>query len=452
MINVTNNRYRLGYHLMPAGGWINDPNGFTFFKGYYHLFYQFYPDAAEWGPMHWGHARSKDLVHWETLPVALVPGDQEDGCFSGSAIVHDNKLWLIYTGHHYIDKQNDDFYETQNVAYSEDGIHFVKYQNNPVIAHPPADNTKHFRDPKVWRENDHFNMVVGSQDKNKCGRVLLYRSNDLLSWQFVTALSRALDSKQEGFMWECPDFFPLNGEDVLLCSPQGLQPVGDRFLNENQTGYFVGNYDELSGEFERNRFVEIDHGHDFYATQTTLTPDGRRIMVAWLNAWDSSFKEQADGWCGAITFPRELTLIGNKIYQQPVREIKALRKEQVINKQTTDVTTVKVPSQSELVLNYGRHRNGELFALESKNQRFSVVNEHGRIVIHNAQRDERAVIVDDELLRMHVLLDTSSIEIFINDGEATFTERVYWDEQPTLRLPGGVNAVGYRLDAQANLY
>lgn len=133
-MTVTNQRYRLNYHLMAKSGWINDPNGLSYFKGYYHIFYQYYPYDSEWGPMHWGHARSKDLVHWETLPVALTPGESEDGCFSGSAIEYDGKLWLIYTGHHYTDPTDQEqFYEDQNLAYSTDGIHFTKYEGNPVL-------------------------------------------------------------------------------------------------------------------------------------------------------------------------------------------------------------------------------------------------------------------------------------------------------------------------------
>ena len=118
---------------MTSGGWMNDPNGFSWFKGYYHMFYQYYPYAAEWGPMHWGHARSKDLVHWETLPVALTPDEAEDGCFSGSAVVYEDKLWLIYTGHHLTDPADSEaFYQDQNLAWSEDGVHFVKYEGNPA--------------------------------------------------------------------------------------------------------------------------------------------------------------------------------------------------------------------------------------------------------------------------------------------------------------------------------
>ena len=181
-MTVTNQRYRLNYHLMAKSGWINDPNGLSYFKGYYHIFYQYYPYDSEWGPMHWGHARSKDLVHWETLPVALTPGESEDGCFSGSAIEYDGKLWLIYTGHHYTDPTDQEqFYEDQNLAYSTDGIHFKKYEGNPVLR-TPVGNTKHFRDPKVWQDSDNFYMVLGSQEENGLGRALLYRSKNLIDW------------------------------------------------------------------------------------------------------------------------------------------------------------------------------------------------------------------------------------------------------------------------------
>ena len=162
-IEVTNERYRLGYHVMAKSGWINDPNGFCYFKGYYHIFYQHHPYSADWGPMHWGHARSKDLVHWEDLPIALTPGSKEDkdGCFSGSAIVKDDTLYLFYTGHHYYgDNDPEHFWQNQNMAYSIDGVNFTKYEHNPVIASEPEDNTHHFRDPKVWEDNGKYYMIL----------------------------------------------------------------------------------------------------------------------------------------------------------------------------------------------------------------------------------------------------------------------------------------------------
>ena len=322
-MTVNNDRYRLGYHVMAKAGWINDPNGFSYFKGYYHIFYQYYPYGSDWGPMHWGHARSKDLVHWETLPIALEP-TIEDGCFSGSAVEYDGKLWLIYTGHHYTDPNDQEqFYEDQNLAYSTDGIHFTKYEGNPVLT-TPSGNTKHFRDPKVWQDGDTFYMVLGSQGEDGLGRALLYQSHNLIDWKELPILDKASNLEDEGYMWECPDFFRLNGEDILLMSPQGLEPKGDKYRNLNQTGYLMG---QLKEDFtlSRSSFIEIDNGHDFYATQTLLTPDGRRVMIAWMNAWDSPMYEKADGWAGALTLPRDLVIRHGKIYHLPIKELKSLR-------------------------------------------------------------------------------------------------------------------------------
>ena len=219
-IKVTNQRYRQQFHISTPGGWLNDPNGLCYFKGYYHVFYQFHPYSAEWGPMHWGHVRSRDLVHWEQLPVALVPGDPEDtgGCFSGSAIVKDGRLYLIYTGHHYFDDGDQDhFWENQNLAYSDDGIHFTKSKHNPIIT-APADNTQHFRDPKVWQKDGYYWLILGSQATDGLGRALLYRSTNLILWENQGPIAKAKVADSEGFMWESPDFFRDNDTDILLYS------------------------------------------------------------------------------------------------------------------------------------------------------------------------------------------------------------------------------------------
>ena len=278
--------------------------------------------------MHWGHARSKDLVHWESLPIAIAPDTKadEDGCFSGSAIVKDDVLYLIYTGHHYYgDGDPDHFWQTQDLAYSTDGINFTKYENNPIIALPPTDNTHHFRDPKVWQKDDFYYMILGSQGQDGHGRVITYRSKDLKDWQYLGAITKAKALATEGYMWECPDFFELAGKDVLLLSPQGIEADGQKYLNLFQTGYFVGKYDYQKNIFSHGSFTELDHGHDFYATQTMLAPDGRRLVFGWMDMWESDFPEKADGWAGALTLPRELILKDDKLYMRPIKELSQLR-------------------------------------------------------------------------------------------------------------------------------
>lgn len=454
-IAITNQRYRLGYHLMTPGGWMNDPNGFSFFKGWYHIFYQYYPYAAEWGPMHWGHARSRDLVHWETLPTALAPDENENGCFSGSAVIYDDKLWLIYTGHHTPNAVDpEDFYQDQRVAWSEDGIHFTKYGANPVLR-TPADNTKHFRDPKVWQEGDTFYMILGSQSKDGLGRALIYSSPDLLHWQEVTELSKAVSKENEGYMWECPDFFHLDGMDILLMSPQGLEADGDRFRNLNQTGYLLGKVKDK--KLEHHGFVEIDHGHDFYATQTMLTPDGRRVMIAWMNAWDSPMPEIEDGWAGALTLPRQLSVKDGALIQQPVAELKGLRQEVLLAGQMDVQRDYKLGRTAELELTFADKAEGSLLLLTDGTRNVQLSLEPGgRLVLNrNTEDGKRAALRrSDGPLTLQLFVDRSSVEIFADNGELTFTERIYWQDDVMCRLlVSAANQVrAWRLESESNRY
>lgn len=439
VIAVTNERYRLLYHILPTSGWMNDPNGFVYFKGYYHIFYQYHPYDSSWGPMHWGHYRSKDLINWEKLPAALVPGDKEDedGCFSGSAIVKDNKLFLIYTGHHYYDKNNlDNFWQNQNLAYSEDGVTFKKYANNPIIANPPEDNTLHFRDPKVWEMNGMYYMVVGSQNQEENGRILLYKSEDLLKWKFQNVITESSGSSEEGFMWECPDLFRLNGKDILLLSPQGIEKRGNDYSNLFQSGYFIGEMDYENNVFLRKKFVELDKGHDFYAPQTMLAPDGRRILFGWMAMWEAEMPEKIDGWAGALTLPRELILHNNRLYMRPVDELKKLRANKILEKDFEfEIEKINLEKQMHLEINFSANisswkGNKFEFNFQSNDENIlslSFDKAKQELMLYRKGDDpyRYGEIQPNKELKLQVFVDTSSIEIFVNDGEVVFTERIY---------------------------
>lgn len=437
---LTNDRYRLNYHIMGKSGWINDPNGFCFFKGYYHIFYQFHPQSSKWGSMHWGHARSKDLVYWEELPIALFPGDAEDkdGCFSGSAIVKDNRLYLMYTGHHVTDVENDIYWQNQNLAFSDDGINFEKYSGNPVISEPPADNDIDFRDPKVWFENGKYNVVIGSKNKDGLGRVLLYKSEDLKNWDYKGVVETARTADSEGFVWECPDLFNLDGTDFLLMSPQGMKSQGLKYRNHFQTGYISGEYDLENNKFNHDEFKELDYGHDIYATQTLLAPDGRRLLFAWMNMWESEMPEQEDGWAGALTFPRELKQKNNKILMQPVREIANLRKKVLLNLTKADDKNTVFEADTRCMEYLASFNNDDVnITISNKEQtllelKYDATNR--KIVLNKYNDDlsrEAEVNVDDKI-DIHILLDNSSAEIFANNGEACFSERIYNTENITI--------------------
>lgn len=468
IIPISNSRYRLGYHLMAPSGWINDPNGFCYFKGFYHIFYQYHPYSSHWGPMHWGHARSKDLIHWETLPIALTPGDQEDkdGCFSGSAIVKDDILYLIYTGNNYYkEDEHDDYWQNQNLAYSEDGLHFTKYKNNPVIKTPPMDNTREFRDPKVWEYDGHYFMCVGSQNNNGLGRILLYSSDDLKSWKFLGPIAHSKSVNEEGYMWECPDIFRINGKDFLLTSPQGIKEEDHKYLNIHQSGYFKGNLDYEKPIFEHGSFHEIDQGYDFYAPQTMLTPDGRRVMIGWLNMWHSKMPEQDDGWAGALTLPRELVYKDHQIFQCPIKEVKYLREDTLLNERISIFSNHDlIRDQVHLELNLQMNLNdfeGKKFAVcfnDSKEIKLEYDREKNQFILNHFDKPNcrLSILKPCKKVEIHIFMDTSSFEIFLNGGESVMTGRCFFDHPPKISLISDRKATFdcsiYRLSEQANTY
>lgn len=320
---VKNGKMRQHYHFMPQTGWLNDPNGLIYFRGKYHFFFQCNPYSGFWDSMHWGHAVSDDMLHWEYLPLALAPSEKYDdypkgGCFSGSAIEHDGKLFLMYTGS--VNNGNG-VEQTQCIAYSEDGIHFEKYEGNPVLTAPEDISADSFRDPKVWRHEDTFYMVCGAS-RDKRGLALIYKSEDMLHWTFLNVLA---ESRGEwGFMWECPDLFPMGDKFVLTFSPMGS--------GDHTSVYLVGDFDYETGRFDYHISQEIDWGFDYYAPQSFLTPDGRRVMVAWANEWEwmplwkdwgPTYKE---GWCGFFNLPREVRMMEDGTLQFiPIMEMKNLR-------------------------------------------------------------------------------------------------------------------------------
>ena len=300
----------LEYHYRPERGWINDPNGLVYFKGYYHIFYQHAPDhELPWRqPMHWGHARTKDFLHWEELPVALTPGASYDGggCWSGTAIVKDERLYLFYAAITEV--------STIAVAVSDDGIHFEKFAGNPVIDRYPKDGGPDFRDPAVCRINGQFYCVVASGNPEaKAARLLLYKSEDLFSWKYLGIMSEW----QNGKYAECPSFLPAEEGMCLLAA--SVCPL-------DKEHYFSLMY----GSFKDDRFVtehaaEIDKGPDQYAGQVFRDGKGRNILVTWIPGWKYSGYAKRD--IGCMSVPREIRFADGKITAFPIEEVRHLMKD-----------------------------------------------------------------------------------------------------------------------------
>lgn len=314
-----NAKMRQWYHFMPECGWMNDPNGLIFYKGKYHLFYQFYPYGPYWSAMHWGHAVSEDLLHWEYLPIALAPSEpyddyQKGGVFSGSAIEgEDGKLYLFYTG---TIMEQGKIVKSQCVAFSDDGIEFTKYDQNPVV--PPTRLVE--SDPKVWKHGDKWYMVVGGEEDRK-GRAILYSSDNLLKWEpFGTVLE---SDGSLGAMWECPDLFNVDDSDVLVFGPM--------HLNSQKCTYITGEMNYDIRKFIPDKSAEVDYGFDYYAPQSFEDNKGRRLQVAWANAWDwmpwwKGFGTTAqEGWCGSLSTYRQVHIVDGEPEFTPIEELKQLR-------------------------------------------------------------------------------------------------------------------------------
>ena len=234
------------FHVSAPVGWINDPNGFSLYQGEYHLFYQYHPYSTVWGPMHWGHSKSKDFIKWEQLPCALAPDSDYDGkgCFSGSAVEQDGKHILMYTGVSAAEpEEGTGVRQVQCIAVG-DGIDYEKLDCNPVITSdllPEGSSREDFRDPKIWKAGEYFYAVVGSRSSDSSGQIALFTSKDAKEWSFVSIV----DSSQNihGKMWECPDLFTIDGEHVLITSPQEMPAIGMEFHNGNNTLNIVGELD-----------------------------------------------------------------------------------------------------------------------------------------------------------------------------------------------------------------
>ena len=303
----------LKYHFKTRNGWINDPNGLVYYKGYYHVFYQHAPNyEVPWKEyMHWGHARTKDFLNWEEMPVALYPDMPYDneGCWSGTAIVKDDILYLFYASIH-TPVGAKRRVESVSVAYSTDGIHFQKYEKNPVIAHYPSDGGPDFRDPAVLEKEGKFYIVMatGNPEQN-VARLLIYESENLFDWDYSGIMSEWENAKYT----ECPSIMNTGDKCLLTAS----------VLNNDGSHYFSIMY----GNFADGKFIpevtgRVDEGPDQYAGQAFRDHKGRNILIAWIPGWSYVGYTQKD--VGCMSIPRELTIRDGKVYGYPVEEVQHL--------------------------------------------------------------------------------------------------------------------------------
>ena len=447
--------YRPQFHFTPQEKWMNDPNGLVYNDGVYHLFYQYYPEDIVWGPMHWGHAISKDLVIWEHKPIALYP-DEHGLIFSGSAVLDKKNtsgfgspetpaLVAIFTYHDMEgEKEGKLNFQTQGIAYSLDnGESWEKYSENPVIGNP---GIKDFRDPKVfWHEaSERWILVLVAGD-----HALFYNSKDLKSWELMSDFGKEFGA--HGGVWECPDLFPLKVDGdgpekwVLIISINPGAPNGG-----SGTQYFVGDFDGSNFTTTQKGAKWIDWGTDNYAGVTyNEAPDNKRIFIGWMSNWAYARDTPTEKWRSAMTVPRELSLrsFGNEIalVNYPINNFGAIFKSE--GKRNLELPPKSVDSISydhfnqtevrfttsakDLKLRFTNSRDEELIlTMDSANQSFSLDRTNSGKT--DFQEDFAGKILQmpipdlpEQENEFRILMDWSSIEIFINEGQYVMTAQIF---------------------------
>lgn len=416
--------WRLGFHLMPPVGWMNDPNGLCFFRGEYHVFYQYSPFSPEGGIKFWGHYKSRDLLRWEQCPVMLYSDQPYDvhGAYSGSALCGEDGLYLYYTGN--IKHAGDyDYIRTGRghntvLAYSPDGVTLGWKRLLMENKDYPAGMTLHVRDPKVWAQDGRCYMVQGARTLDDEGVVLVFESEDRLEWRHINTLRTP---EPFGYMWECPDLFELDGQLFLLASPQGAPAEGPGFENVYACGYFPLEGD-FRGDARLGGFVPLDYGFDFYAPQTFLDASGRRLLIGWHGMPDAEYTNPtaACGWQHCLTIPRELGTKGGRLVQRPARELEGLR-EGAREYRFDGMATAEIGQLAELIVTGDGVREVRLGGLALRWQ-------DGRLTLDISEggygRTTRTALVE-KLEQLRIFLDASAAEIFVNDGETVLTTRWY---------------------------
>lgn len=428
--------YRLKYHLMPVTGWLNDPNGLSFYKGRYQIFYQEDEKDCTGKLKCWGHYSTADFQHYRKEADALLPDteDDKDGCYSGSAIEYKNQLHVFYTGNVKHAGNYDYIHEGREHnlmhAVSDDGIHFTEKKKLLSNREYPKDLTLHVRDPKVFEMDGSFHLVMGARTNEDHGCILEYRSSDLIHWKLE---KRLVPSNVNGYMLECPDVLFFKDNAFLMCSPQGLPKIEGMYQNVYDTGTYEVHGDVLSN------YRSLDYGFDFYAAQT-MHAGNRIILIGWMGMPDAQYTNPTadENWMHALTMPREVTYDG-VLRQYPIQEILGLRRNECIHKENDFIC-----SKASCIT----FSSEGCFLLKMNDISLSFRNGTVTLDMGNSGSGRKArTFTADSIDDVSVFIDTSCMEIFFNHGEYCMTARYYDNKNDIHTITEGIKeTVSYDME------
>lgn len=433
--SASSSKYQLHYHIHPLSGLLNDPNGFSYFNNEWHVFYQSYPFGAVHGLKSWVHLTSPDLVSWKNLGLTVKPDTPLDshGAYSGSAREIDGKLFLMYTGN----VRDKDWKRTsyQVGAFLDKNNKLTKIKKPLIEA--PDHVTEHFRDPQILEHEGKYYAILGAQDKEKrVGKISLYRAENIEGpWKDLGYV----DLPDMGYMIECPNLVFISGKPVFIFCPQGLDKKITDYQNIYPNMYWIGeSFDFDSGHFETKQKapINLDEGFDVYATQAFNAPNGKAYAISWVGLPDDTYPTDEEGWANCLSQVKELSLKDGKLVQKPVKDMKKLRE----SKEKVENYKFKAEKQYELKLTIEKNQKGNIYlaANEDCTQGLKLTfntGDNAKLALDRGNSGEpvnedsgvsrNISLPENKKLKLHIFIDHSLIEVFVNGGEKVITGRFF---------------------------
>lgn len=422
------------YHVAPPYGLLNDPNGFSYFAGQYWLYFQWNPNSCEHSDKHWGLMTSNDLVHWQQQPFKMAPEHwfDKDGCYSGTGLVEDGLLSLFYTGNVRHGEVRESY---QCLVTTADG---KDYQNHgPLWSEQFKEFTGHVRDPKVFLINGHRRMWLAAQRSDLIGGIAVLNETTSGEWDlhghYYQPIGWAHD--QLGYMWECPDRLVLGEQIILVCCVQGVKVDDSQYGNTNLSGYFSVDEEFSTGAVTfTSDYHLLDHGFDFYAPQTMVDAQQHTVMIGWMGLPDSGEHPTVsqEGWCEQLTLPRICQWKNNHLWQRPLPQLVAQFEPPTVDIILTAEGSESFLCDSACLMQLERLQGaGQLILGEAGNRLVISWSDEGLLTI---DRSDVCVASEDTLRHytsqqsihfLQLFVDHSSFEVFINDGEAVMSGRIF---------------------------
>ncbi|MCI1922417.1 MAG: sucrose-6-phosphate hydrolase [Liquorilactobacillus nagelii] len=448
------------FHIEAPIGFLGDPNGFSFFQGEWYLFHQWIPRKTKKKMVYWRGLTSKDLVHWKSLPMTIDPDTKFDshGAYSGSAWVNQGQLEIFYTGNVRNQENEREAYQIR-ATMDENGI---KKETTPAIMQPPAGYTMNFRDPKVWQHAGKTYAIIGTQTKDKAGRAIIYEaSTDLKTWQ-VKEVLQPFDHDL-GYMWECPNFFELDGSQVLIFCPQGATQKDLEYHTLFPNAFVIGpkwSGDGSEWKLKQPKLALVDEGFECYASQIVQAA-GRTIIISWMGPSKTPLPTEELGWSGCLSLPREMSIKDGKLYQKPIQELTSLfGTEQIIDVehspsfQASSASQFKVAfkGNGQVLWNIRAEKDnpGLVIKVDLKNQILEVDRQavFPQAAEGKDERDTQRRLhfeLTDDILELEIWIDHTSFEIFVNQGRSVLSGRLFTTETAqncNFKVDGNVTVTG----------